>query len=89
MLKIIERHAQGAFSSEDVAILIRAFDACWDRFLQSGARFGSDRAMELARERLAKGIIESAKAGERDPQRLCEDALLHMTQTARRPASLK
>ena len=59
----------------------------WERYLQSGACFGSDRAMQKAREQLGKGIIEAAKRGERDQRRLCEDALLHVAQLARRDAS--
>jgi hypothetical protein len=79
MRKIIER-AEGVFQPEDVAVLVAAFESCWERFQKSGVSFGSDSAMQKAREQLGKGIIEAAKHGERDPHRLCEDALLHMTQ---------
>jgi hypothetical protein len=87
MHAIVAKHAgEGAFQPEEIAILVAAFDSCWQRLQKSGARYGSDRSMQAARERLGKGIIEAARRGERDPHRLCEDAILQMAKADRRGA---
>jgi hypothetical protein len=87
MLTILAKHnGDTAFLPHEVEILVAAFDGCWERLLGSGVQYGSDRAMQAARERLGKGIIESAKHGERDPVRLCQDAMLYMAQSDRRPS---
>ena len=82
MLKIVKQHANGVFKPDEVSLLVAAFDDCWRRFQKSGARFGSERAMQRAREQLGKSMIEAAMLGERDPRRLCEDAMLHMAQSS-------
>ena len=85
MLNILAKHdVDTAFQPHEIEILVAAFDGCWERLLNSGVRYGSDQAMQAARERLGKGIIESAKHGERDPVRLCQDAMLHLAQSDRR-----
>ena len=78
MLKIIEEHALGVFDQKAIAVLIAAFNKAWQLFLRSGAKFGSDREMTRAREKLAHRIILLGRAGERDKRRLCDDALLHL-----------
>ncbi len=79
MRTIVGKYAgECVFQPEEVAILVAAFDGCWERLLKSGVQYGSDRAMQATRERLGRSIIEMAKRGERDPDRLCEDAMLHM-----------
>ena len=87
MQNIVAKYAGGMFSKHEVAILIKAFDQCWEKLEKSGARYGSDRALQTAREQLGKGIIEAAKRGERDPLRLCEDAMLHFAKAGLLPAS--
>ena len=87
MRAIVARYAgEGAFQPEELAILVAAFDDCWERLQKSGARYESARATEAARERLARGIIEAAKHGERDTHRLCENAMLQMAKADRRGA---
>ena len=78
MLNMIEEHAPGVFDPKSVAVLVAAFDNAWQQVLRSGAKFGSDREMTRAREKLAHRIILLARAGERDKRRLCDDALLHL-----------
>src|SRR5207244_268380 len=84
MLQIIGKHAENtAFQPEEVAILVAAFDGCWNRLLKSGVQYGSERAMQAARERLGEGIIQAAKGGERDPGQLCQDAMLYVAKSDR------
>jgi hypothetical protein len=54
-----------------------------ERLEKSGARQGSERERQIARQQLAKHIIDLARAGERDPWRLSEDALLLMAKANR------
>jgi hypothetical protein len=62
-----------AFTPEEVAILVGAFDeACRSTLVQP------DGKAEATREILAKRIIESAKLGVLNQQRLCKDALDHL-----------
>jgi hypothetical protein len=77
MLQLFQRQA-GVFDPEEITILAAAFDEAWHRLEKSGARHGSapTKAKERARQQLAQRIIEMANLGERDPHKLCEDALL-------------
>ena len=58
-------------SFDDAATL--AMGEAFDRACVSLHRFGS---LVTAREMIAKRIIAAAKNGERDPSRLCEQALI-------------
>jgi len=56
-----------------------AFDNAWQSFEKMGVGLAeADR--EYARESLAMRIIATAQCGERNPIRLCDDALAHLTQ---------
>ena len=64
------------FAPEDVAILVGAFDeACQSSLVQL------DGNEVLAREILAKRIVETAKLGVLNQQRLTKDALDHLAMT--------
>jgi hypothetical protein len=81
MLQLIGRYAaEGAFSPEELMVLVAAFDAAWSQLEKSGAQL-SERRKEEARGMLAKSIIAEAKKGERDVHRLQEAALLHYAQS--------
>jgi hypothetical protein len=80
MLTAIELHAGGVFDPDDVRVLVAALDDAWQRLLESGVRFGSDREAQAMRNVLAKYIIEQARQGEREQRRLREGALLHFVQ---------
>jgi hypothetical protein len=82
-IQIFQREGGRVFDPEEVTILAAAFDEAWEHLEKSGARYGSPSAKERARQQLAKRIIEMAKLGERDPRKLCEDALLFMAQANR------
>ena len=68
----------GAFNSDDVSLLVSAYDADWtvvrasDTYLEE--YFGS------IREVLAKHIVQAAIAGERDPVRLRDAGLQRLNQ---------
>jgi hypothetical protein len=75
MQSYLDNHHQ-AFGPDEVLILVGAFDKAWQSVLDSGARL--DGAAEPIREILAKRIVDAAKLGERDQDRLCKDALDHL-----------
>ena len=82
MLEVLVKHAlAGAFDSDEVKVLTQAFDQAWQAVEKSGICFSSDAYKNAAREVLALRIIEIAQLGERDPNRLREDALLYLART--------
>jgi len=82
MLQLLAKHAlAGAFDDNEVRILVDAFDQAWKAVQDSGAPFASEGHMSATRERLALRIIEIAQLGERDPNRLRDDALLYLART--------
>lgn len=66
MLRLVEE-SEFVFEPEELAKVGERFDDCWERVLQSGVRFASERELQAARETLAKGFIDSARRGRRDP----------------------
>jgi hypothetical protein len=72
--------ANSAFSPEEVQILVAAFDQVWETIQASGAKYDTEAHAEAARMVIAKQIIEDAAQGERDQRRLCDGALLALTQ---------
>jgi hypothetical protein len=82
MLQLLAKHAlAGAFDDNEVRILVQAFDRAWNAVQDTGAPFGSDGHTNATRERLALRIIGIAQLGERDPNRLRDDALLYLART--------
>ena len=81
MLKHLqEDEGDGVFDENDVRVLAAAFDAAWQAVLESGIRFPNGEA-EATRELLALRIIEIARSGVRDQNRLRDDALLYLIQS--------
>ena len=79
MLQILIKHAlAGAFDSDEVKVLTDAFDQAWKAVEESGVCFASSTYKNATREVLALRIIEIAQLGERDPNRLRDDALLYL-----------
>jgi hypothetical protein len=72
----------GCFDPETVITLGTAFDESWRSLQKSGVYFTSRRTAEATRERLAQRIVENAKGGERDPDRLRDDALLDLARSS-------
>jgi hypothetical protein len=82
LLQILIKHAlAGAFDSDEVKVLTDAFDQAWKAVEESGVCFASSTYKNAAREVLALRIIEIAQLGERDPNRLRDDALLYLART--------
>jgi hypothetical protein len=70
------RARDNAFDAETTHLLGAAFDAAWDAMLSSGNPPLEVRQATAVRESLAKHLIEMVRRGERNPQRLVEDAVL-------------
>jgi hypothetical protein len=82
MLQILVKHAlAGAFDADEVKILTDAFDQAWQAVEASGDQFASNSCKHATRELLALRIIEIAQLGERDPNRLREDAMLYLARS--------
>jgi hypothetical protein len=82
MLQVLVNHAlAGAFDANEVKTLTDAFDQAWKAVEESQICFSSDAYTNAARELLALRIIEVAQLGERDPNRLRNDALSYLART--------
>ena len=82
MLQLFAKHALArAFDDNEVRVLVEAFDQAWKAVEDSGASIAPGAHSEATRELLALRIIEIAQLGERDPNRLRDDALLYLTRT--------
>ena len=68
-----------AFDLDTTALLASAFDSAWDTVKKSGSPLAADENAASTRDLLAKRIIKMAQQGERDRQRLVDDALAHLT----------
>ncbi len=71
--------AEGVFDTVAVKLIAAAFDDAWATLFASGAPFARDSHRDLAREIVAKHIIEMARLGERDRVKLSQSALLELT----------
>ncbi len=71
--------SDGFFDPEATKTLIAAFDTTWQMLKTSGNVLAANYRAASTRELLAKRIIETARLGERDPIRLVDDALSHLT----------
>jgi hypothetical protein len=71
----------GAFGPHEIRTLVAALDKAWESIQASGATFSTGAHAESARAILAKHIIDAAKQGERDQQRLRDGALLAWAQS--------
>jgi hypothetical protein len=66
------------FDPETVELLASAFDTAWGTIKKSGSPLAGDDQAASTREVLAKRIVEMGQRGERDRQRLVDDALGHL-----------
>ena len=66
-----------AFDPEATKTLASAFDTAWNVLRRSGSTLAADDKAVVTREVLAKRIIAMGRTGERDRQRLVNDALVH------------
>jgi hypothetical protein len=75
MLRYLSEYPE-YFDPETLDVMIRALDEAWERAQGSG--FQLDRQAGAARTALAKHIVDMARQGERDSQRLVEGALVRL-----------
>ena len=77
-MPIVALLQQAAFDPEATRILTTAFDKAWDKFKSSGSALADDACAPSTRALLAKQIIERAKTGERNIDRLVNDGLAYL-----------
>jgi hypothetical protein len=70
-----------AFDSETTRLLGAAFESAWKQAKESDGLAADEPRAALAREILAKDIIETAKRGERNHERLVEGALRRLAES--------
>jgi hypothetical protein len=80
-MAIVPLLTQSAFEPEVIDVLAAAFESAWATIEKSGSSLASPRYKRVAQEILAKRIIETAQGGERDRQRLSDDAVTYLTQS--------
>jgi uncharacterized protein with NRDE domain len=73
--------SNAAFDSETTQLLGVAFEAAWQKVKTADNGLAEESEAALTRELLAKRIIEMAKRGERNPDRLVENALDHLARS--------
>jgi hypothetical protein len=76
--------SDAAFDSETTELLGAAFEAAWEKVNAAGSALAEGPEAASTRELLAKRIIELAKRGERNLDRLVESALV-IWQNRKRP----
>jgi hypothetical protein len=79
MQGLVARFAEGVFTPETIKVLTAAFDDAWDRVVSSNAPWAQPEHAKAGRIIIAKYIIATAKAGEKDARMLTEGALLHLS----------
>ena len=67
------------FDPDTTTLLASAFDSAWETVKKSGSPLAADENAATTRDLLAKRIIKTGQQGERDRQRLVDDALAHLT----------
>jgi hypothetical protein len=79
-MSIFVLRRDAAFDSETTGLLGSAFEAAWER-TKADRGLADDGRAAVVRELLAKHIIELARRGERDHDRLVEGALEYLAQS--------
>jgi hypothetical protein len=74
-MSILPFLARTSFDPDMTAVLTSAFDTAWSRVKSSGSTLAASDTAAATRELLAKTIIAAAQAGERNENRLVENAL--------------
>jgi hypothetical protein len=72
---------EATFDPEAVMVLSGALDEAWRSLQNRGVHFESRYHVDETREKLAGYILEAAALGERDPNRLREDALMKLSRS--------
>jgi N-acetylglucosamine kinase-like BadF-type ATPase len=77
-MSIIPLLSESAFEPETIEMLVSVFETAWQKVEQSGSELASPRYKRAAQEILAKRIIEMAQRGERNSDRLVDDAVSYL-----------
>jgi hypothetical protein len=85
MMPMSKHLAIGAFNSEVTRLLGSAFEDAWQKLTTSEGAFADQRRAALLRELLAKRIIELGRHGERNHDRLVENALANLVKSNAAP----
>ena len=80
-MRMVALLSNAAFDDETTQLLGAAFEAAWEKVETAGSARADDSQAALTRDALAKRIIELAKRGERDPDRLAENALDYLSRS--------
>ena len=75
----------GVFNSEVTRLLGSAFEDAWRKLTTSEGSLADERRAALLREVLAKRIIELGRHGERNHDRLVENALANLVKSNAAP----
>ena len=67
-----------SFDAQTADLMRQAFEAAWHQLIDSGDANTLDVRADWARETLALRIVETTKTGERDVNRLRDDAIEHL-----------
>jgi len=73
--------AQASFDPERIEKLAAAYEEAWRKIEQSGSVFASPRYRRVAREIVARRIIDMAQLGEIKTDQLADDAVSYLAQT--------
>jgi hypothetical protein len=77
--------ADAAFDAEATQLLGLAFEAAWQAVKSSGNGLADEAQAASIRECLARRVIEMGRRGERNHDRLVEEALLHLASSRAAP----
>jgi hypothetical protein len=80
-MSIIPLLAQSSFDPELIEKLVKAYEDAWQKIEKSGSTFASPRYRRVAKEIIAKRIIDMAQRGEVEPQHLADDAVNYLSQS--------
>jgi hypothetical protein len=78
-MPVTPRFTDAGFDPETVVLLASAFETAWSVVQKSGSPLAAPEHADATRERLAKRIIELGQRGERNAQRIVDDALTHIS----------
>jgi hypothetical protein len=84
-MPIVPLLANAAFDSETTRQLGLAFEAAWQAVKTSESTLGDESHAASIREILAKRVIEMGRRGERNHDRLVENALDHLEKMREAP----
>jgi N-acetylglucosamine kinase-like BadF-type ATPase len=82
-MPIVQLVQDAGLQPEETHILTEAFDQAWERFKASGNPLAGEACAPSTRALLAKRMVETASKGEKNADRLIEDALTYLAETVK------